>query len=57
MVASDTSIAEHLLRLEVEDFLWNEADLLDEHQYEEWLDLLTDDVTYWMPIRSNVPSI
>jgi len=56
MVASDTSIAEHLLRLEIEDFLWSEADLLDDHQYEEWLDLLTDDVTYWMPIRSNVPS-
>jgi len=54
MLTSDTSIEEHLLRLEIEDFLWNEADLLDEHQYEEWLDLLTDDATYWMPIRSNV---
>lgn len=46
----------HLLRLEIEDFLWSEADLLDEHQYEEWLDLLTDDASYWMPIRSNVSS-
>ena len=44
MITGDTSIEEHLLRLEIEDFLWNEADLLDEHQYEEWLDLLTDDV-------------
>jgi len=46
----------HLLRLEIEDFLWNEADLLDEHQYDEWLDLFTDDASYWMPIRSNVSS-
>jgi len=46
----------HLLRLEIEDFLWNEADLLDEHQYDEWLDLFTDDVQYWAPIRRNVSS-
>jgi 3-phenylpropionate/cinnamic acid dioxygenase small subunit len=51
-----TTIEDHLLRLEVEDFLWNEADLLDEFRYEEWLDLLTDDLKYWMPIRENVPS-
>ena len=50
------TIEDHLLRLEVEDFLWHEADLLDDFQYEEWLDLLTDDISYWMPIRRNVPS-
>ena len=44
------------LRLEIEDFLYYEADLLDEHRYEEWLDLLTEDAHYWMPIRRNVPS-
>ncbi len=49
-------LEDHLLRLEVEDFLWHEADLLDEFRYKEWLDLLTDDMTYWMPIRQNVPS-
>jgi 3-phenylpropionate/cinnamic acid dioxygenase small subunit len=54
--ASHTTIEDHLLRLEVEDFLWNEADILDDFRYEEWLDLLTDDMTYWMPIRRNVPS-
>ncbi len=56
MISSDTSIEEHLLRLEIEDFLWNEADLLDEHQYDDWLDLFTEDASYWMPIRSNVAS-
>lgn len=50
------TIEDHLLRLDIEDFLWQEADLLDDFHYEEWLDLLTDDVTYWMPIRRNVPS-
>ena len=50
------TIEDHLLRLEIEDFLWYEADLLDEFRYEEWLDLLTDDIGYWMPLRRNVPS-
>jgi 3-phenylpropionate/cinnamic acid dioxygenase small subunit len=49
-------LEDHLLRLEIEDFLWMEADLLDEFRYEEWLELLTDDLSYWMPIRENVPS-
>jgi len=56
MTTTQTTIEDHLLRLEIEDFLWYEADLLDEFRYEEWLDLLTDDVTYWMPILRNVPS-
>jgi 3-phenylpropionate/cinnamic acid dioxygenase small subunit len=37
----------------VEDFLAAEADLLDEWKYNEWLDLLTDDVRYWMPLHRN----
>jgi 3-phenylpropionate/cinnamic acid dioxygenase small subunit len=40
---------------EVEDFYYAEADLLDERQYDPWLDLFTDDVFYWMPMRKNVP--
>lgn len=40
-----------LLKLEAEEFLFMEADLLDSRRYEEWLDVLTDDVQYWMPIR------
>jgi 3-phenylpropionate/cinnamic acid dioxygenase small subunit len=42
------------LMREIEDFLHAEADLLDERQYMAWLDLLTEDVRYWMPIRKNV---
>jgi len=44
-----------LLRLDVEDFFSMEAALLDDRRYDEWLDLLTDDIRYWMPIRYNVP--
>ena len=42
------------LMREVEDFLYGEADLLDERDYDEWLDLFTEDVVYWMPMRKNV---
>jgi len=44
-----------LVRHEVQEFLYREAELLDERRYEEWLDLLTDDVRYFMPMRRNVP--
>jgi len=39
------------LQYEVEQFLYEEAALLDERRFAEWLDLLTDDIHYWMPIR------
>ena len=37
---------------EIEQFLYREARLLDERRFGEWLDLFTDDVRYWMPVRS-----
>lgn len=43
-----------LLVREVEEFLYQEAELLDEWRLNDWLDLLTDDIRYWMPIRRNV---
>jgi 3-phenylpropionate/cinnamic acid dioxygenase small subunit len=43
-----------LLKQEIEEFLYREADLLDERRYEDWLALLADDVRYWMPMRRNV---
>ena len=42
-----------LLAREIEEFLYAEADLLDERRFEEWLELLTDDVRYWMPMARN----
>ena len=42
------------LREEIEEFLYEEAALLDERRFNEWLALLTDDLTYFMPLRRNV---
>lgn len=42
------------LRAEIEDFLYEEAELLDQRRFSEWLDLLADDVVYFMPLRRNV---
>ena len=40
-----------LLTFEAEEFLYREANLLDERRLNEWLALCTDDIHYWMPIR------
>jgi 3-phenylpropionate/cinnamic acid dioxygenase small subunit len=39
--------------MKVEDFLYHEARLLDTQRYEEWLELFTDDATYWVPLEQN----
>jgi 3-phenylpropionate/cinnamic acid dioxygenase small subunit len=41
------------LRHQIEDFFYREAELLDERRLREWLELFTDDVHYWMPVRYN----
>ena len=46
--------AYYRLKADMEDFLYGEADLLDNRQFREWLTLLTEDITYFMPIRRNV---
>lgn len=51
---SADQVAHLVLMREIEDFLYREADLLDEREYDQWLDLLTDDMRYWMPLRLNV---
>lgn len=43
-----------LLQQEIEEFLYREAELLDERRYEDWLALVAEDVRYWMPMRRNV---
>ena len=39
---------------EVLDFLNEEAELLDDGRLDEWLHLLTDDVSYRMPVRATL---
>ena len=43
-----------LLMREIEDFLYAEADLLDQREFDRWLGLFADDVRYWMPMRKNL---
>ena len=56
MSAGSTELARLLLKEEIEELLYREAELLDERRYEEWLELFTDDLHYWMPMRRNVPA-
>ena len=37
--------------MNVEQFLYHEARLLDTQQYEAWLELFTEDATYWVPLE------
>lgn len=39
---------------EIADFFYAEASLLDERNFQAWLDLLHDDIVYFMPMRRNV---
>ena len=41
------------LRERIEEFLFHEAKLIDEHRYDEWLALWTDDCLYWVPCNSD----
>jgi 3-phenylpropionate/cinnamic acid dioxygenase small subunit len=36
-----------------QEFLHHEARLLDTQRYEEWLELFTEDATYWVPLEHN----
>ena len=55
MSAEPAALARLLLQREVEEFLYNEAELLDARRFDEWLALFTEDARYWMPMRRNVP--
>jgi 3-phenylpropionate/cinnamic acid dioxygenase small subunit len=51
---SEETLARMALREEVEQFLYREARLLDERRLNEWLDLLAEDIFYYMPIVRNI---
>jgi len=37
--------------MKIEEFLFHEARLLDTGQLEAWLELFTEDATYWLPLE------
>jgi 3-phenylpropionate/cinnamic acid dioxygenase small subunit len=43
-----------LLQAALSDFLTHEAELLDDRHFDEWLELLADDIRYCMPIPRSV---
>src|SRR5436309_3263853 len=51
---TETLLERAALQQEIQDFLYREARLLDERRLTEWLDLLADDIHYFMPIRRNI---
>ena len=52
--ADSTTLERVILQHDVEQFLYKEARLLDERRLEEWLELLADELHYWMPMRRNI---
>ena len=43
-----------LLTQEIAEFLYAEAEMLDQRRHSDWLALLAEDIRYWMPMRRNV---
>jgi len=39
---------------EIEDFLYEEMEVLDDRKFERWLDFFSEDIRYWMPMRKNM---
>ena len=55
-IGADKALLDRLLlKHAVEQFYAREADLLDSRQFQAWLDLLADDLRYWMPLNYNRP--
>ncbi len=54
MTVTPVNAEQQLLWNELTHFYVNEAWMLDERKLEEWLELLTEDVLYFMPRRKNV---
>jgi len=45
--------ADRDIHFDVEQFYYTEAELLDDGRFTDWLDLLEEDLDYWMPTRTN----
>lgn len=55
MTRMATDLQTLALLIDVEQFLYQEAECLDAWRLDEWLALFTDDLHYWVPMRRNVP--
>ncbi len=51
MTTEQRPVTAAMTRSDAEDFLYREARLLDEGRLQEWLELTTEDITYWVPVN------
>ena len=51
-VSSGSRVSRDVL-YDLEQFLYYEAELLDDRRFSEWFALTADDIRYWMPLRTN----
>src|SRR3954469_22958810 len=54
MTSREERLDRLLLAQEITEFLYREAELLDERRYQDWLALLANDIRYWRPMRRNI---
>jgi p-cumate 2,3-dioxygenase beta subunit len=54
-MSASASIVQSPSRADVEEFLFREAELLDEWRLPEWLELFTDDAVYYVPVTDLPP--
>ena len=52
--AANQAIERLLFEREIEKFLYREAELLDDRRYNDWIELVAEDIHYHMPVRRNV---
>lgn len=50
-----SELAPTALHREIEEFLYREAWILDNDKLEQWLDLFSENVRYWAPVRRSLP--
>lgn len=49
----DGRLADVELAYRVQQFLFHEAELLDDGRFADWLEIFDEDLTYWAPLRTN----
>lgn len=51
--AEQVRYADKELTFEVEQFYFREAEMLDDGQFADWLEIFEEDLFYWAPLRTN----
>ena len=41
------------LKIQIEEFLYRQAEILDDKRWDEWLNLFTEDGIYWVPVTED----